>query len=84
LEVGSEVIACFGYWDVGQEGGGIFSLVIEDDFIICVGSEFEVDGCFGAGGVIRRLTIGTSWLNVGVDDENFVFEDVEGGNTHSQ
>jgi hypothetical protein len=77
LEVGSEVIACFRDRNIGKEGGGISSLVIENDFVISVGSGFEVYCGFWTSEVIRRLTVGSSWLDVSIYDEIFIFKDIK-------
>jgi hypothetical protein len=69
LEVGSEVIACFGDRNIGQEGSRIFSLIIKGYFIVSISSKLEIHGGFGMSSVVRRLTTGSWRLDGGIYDE---------------
>jgi hypothetical protein len=68
LEVGSEVVSCFWDRDIREKGGGVFSLIVKEDFIVSVSSEFEVHGSIRTSKVIRRLTSCSGRLDVGIYD----------------
>ncbi|MDR0606883.1 MAG: hypothetical protein LBG52_00670, partial [Candidatus Peribacteria bacterium] len=58
--------ACLRDRHIGKEGGGISSLVIENDFVISVGSGFEIYCGFWRCRIIRWLSPCSYGLNIGI------------------